>query len=172
MRPLALLALFASLPALPLAAQDKPDLSGTWNLNAEKSDPPPQMGGQTAPGSRPGGMGGGMGRPTSLFINQMTGSISIELKTPEQSRTITYYLDGRESHNAGMRGQEMVTKSRWDGNSLVTEGENTVNTPMGDMKIKSKEVRTLSDDGKMLTVVSTFTTPRGEMTRKLVYDKQ
>ena len=43
---------------------------------------------------------------------------------------------------------------------------------MGEMKVKTKEVRTLSEDGKTMTVVSTFTTPQGERTRKAVYDKQ
>jgi hypothetical protein len=154
--------------ALPAAvrAQDKPDFSGSWTLNNDKSDPAPQTG-QTG-----GRAGGGMGRPTSLFINQLGSTVSIELKTADQSRTVSYYLDGRESHNAGMRGQDFVTKSRWEGTSLVTEGENTVTSQMGEVKIKSKEIRTLSDDGKTLTVVSTYTSPRGEVTRKLVYDKQ
>jgi hypothetical protein len=161
---------FAFLATLPAAAgaQDKPDFSGTWTLNTEKSDPAPQTG-QTG---RSRGPGGGMGRPTSLFINQLGSTISIELKTADQSRTVSYYLDGRESHNSGMRGQDFVTKSRWEGASLVTEGENTMPSQMGDVKIKTKEIRTLSDDGKTLTVISTFASPRGEVTRKLVYDKQ
>ena len=165
------IAFFAFLATIPAAAgaQDKPDFSGTWTLNAEKSDPAPQMG-QTG---RPRGMGGGgFGRPTSLFINQLGSTISIELKTADQSRTVSYYLDGRESHNSGMRGQDFVTKSRWEGSSLVTEGENTMPSQMGDVKIKTKEIRTLSDDRKTLTVISTFASPRGEVTRKLVYDKQ
>ena len=162
--PIALL-LSMAVPAA-IRAQDKPDFSGSWTLNNEKSDPAPQVG---PAGGRPGG---GMFRPTSLFINQLGSTMSIELKTADQSRTISYYLDGRESHNAGMRGQDIVTKSRWEGSSLITEGENTVTSQMGEMKIKSKEIRMLSDDGKTLTVISTFTSPRGEVTRKLVYDKQ
>ena len=70
-----------------------------------------------------------------------------------------------------MRGAEMTTKSRWEGATLITEGDNTINTPVGDMNITTKEVRSLSDDGKTLTIVSTTISPRGEMTRKLVYDK-
>ena len=56
--------------------------------------------------------------------------------------------------------------------SLITEGENTITSQMGEVKIKGKEIRMLSDDGKTLTVISTFTSRRGEVTRKLVYDKQ
>ena len=36
----------------------------------------------------------------------------------------------------------------------------------------SKEVRSLSADGKTMTVVRTFQGQSGEMTRKTVYDKQ
>lgn len=155
-----------TLIAAPLAAQ-KPDFSGSWKLNAELSDP------AMAPGGGGGGGGGraGMGRATELFITQSDSKISIESKAGDQTRMTSFYLDGKESRNAGMRGAEMVTKSTWVDNTIVTEGENTMTTPMGEMKIKSKEVRSLSADGKQMTVVSTFTTPQGDRTRKMVYDK-
>ena len=120
-------------------------------------------------GQRPGG--GGMFRATDLSIIQMDSKISIEQKMGDQTRNVAYYLDGRESKNPGMRGAEMTTKSTWVENTIVTDGENTFTTPMGEMTIKTHEVRTLSDDGKTMTIVSTATTPRGEMTRKTVYDK-
>jgi hypothetical protein len=168
--------LTAGLLVAPLVAQSKPDFSGTWNLNAASSDAPPRMDRNSRPDGerdRPaGGRAGGMGRPTSMFINQMGSKLMIDLKIGDRARTVSYYLDGRESRNPGMRDQEMVTTTRWDGNALVTEGENKVTTPMGEMTIKSKEVRSLSEDGKTMTIVASFTTPRGEMTRKTVYDKQ
>ena len=160
------LLLSISLP-VGVGAQEKPDFSGNWTLNNDKSDPAPQFG-QTS--GRPAG--GGLARPTSIFINQLGSTMSMELKSADQSRMLSYYLDGRESHNPGMRGQDFVSKTRWEGSSLITEGENTFTSQMGEVKIKSKEIRTLSDDGKTLTVIATFTSPRGEVTRKLVYDKQ
>ena len=54
----ALLAAFATAPAL---AQAKPDFSGSWKLNVEKSDP---MGGGG------GGGGGGMMRDAVTTITQ------------------------------------------------------------------------------------------------------
>ncbi len=157
-----------SLLAAPLAAQ-KPDFSGTWKINNEKSDPMPAPPAGGGGGQRPGGMGGM--RPSELFITHSDSKMVIEQKMGERTVLLTHYLDGRESKNAGMRGTEMTTKSTWVDNTIVTTGENTFTTPMGEMTIKSHEVRSMSDDGKSMTVVSTATTPRGEMTRKTVYDK-
>ena len=149
------------LLAGPLLAQ-KPDFSGTWKLNPEQSDPmpaPPPGGG--GGGQRPGGMGGM--RPSELFITHSDSKMVIEQKMGDRTMLLTYYLDGRESKNPGMRGNEMTTKSAW--------AENTFTTPMGEMTIKSHDVRSMSEDGKTMTIVSTVTSPRGEMTRKTVYDK-
>jgi hypothetical protein len=170
-----------TLAAAPLAAQ-KPDFSGNWKINTEKSDPmgpPGGMGGQRPPADPnaprpPGGMGGGMNRMqiTEMFITQTDSKFIVEQKMGETSRTSTYALDGSASKNPGMRGNEMVTKSTWVGPAIVTEGENTFTTPNGEMTIKTKETRTLSEDGKTMTVVTIINSPRGEMTRKAVYDKQ
>ena len=147
MRILSLAAVALGVVAAPLAAQTKPDFSGNWKLNKEQSDPP--------------GMGGGMGRPgqsanppadVSLFVTQMETKLSIEEKRGDQSRRLTFYLDGRESSNPGMRGQEMKTTSRWAGDTLVTEGENTFTGPMGEMKVKSKELRFLTAEGTTFIV--------------------
>lgn len=165
----ALVLIAASLVATAAVAQDKPDFSGSWKLNTEKSDPPPQMGGGPGGGR---GMGGGMGPASEVYVTQMGDKIMLDQKVGEQSRTVSYYLDGRESKNPGMRNSEIVSKARFDGASLVIEGSMSFEGPMGAMTVTMKEVRTLSDDGKTMTVVTTTTTPRGENTRKSVYDKQ
>jgi len=169
MKPSLAIAAALTLLATPLLAQ-KPDFSGSWKLNAEASDP---MGGP--PGGGGGGQrgpGGGAGmRATELFITQSDSKIVIEAKMADRSRMMTYYLDGRESKNPAMRDIELTTKSSWVDNTIVTEGENTITTPMGEMTIKSKEVRSMSADGKQMTVITTTVTPQGERTRKAVYDK-
>lgn len=157
-----------SLLTTRLSAQ-QPDFSGTWKINQEKSDPMPAPPAGGGGGQRPGGMGGL--RPSELFITHSDSKMVIEQKMGERTVLLTYYLDGRESKNAGMRGAEMTTKSTWVEHTIVTDGQNTFTTPMGEMTIKSHEVRSMSDDGKTMTIVSTATTPRGEMTRKAVYDK-
>ncbi|MGH7561756.1 MAG: hypothetical protein ACRENB_12150 [Gemmatimonadales bacterium] len=151
--------------AAAAGAQTKTDFSGTWKRNAEKSDP---IGG---PGGGGGGGGGGMGTSTSV-VTQAADKIVIATTFGENTRTLTYTLDGKESVNPGMRGGETRSTARWDGAALVIESTSTRSTPSGDVTITSKEVRTISEDGKTMTVVTTSTSPMGEQTRKTVYDKQ
>lgn len=155
----ALLATFAASPAL---AQGKADFSGAWKMNVEKSDP---MGG--------GGGGGGAGmRDAVTTITQTATELTLVTKFGEQTRTLTYKLDGSESVNPGMRGGETKSKVKWDGATLVIESVSNVTGPNGDMQVTSKEVRSLSADGKTMTVVSTRQGQNGEVTQKRVYDKQ
>ena len=156
----ALLATFAASPSL---AQGKADFSGSWKMNVEKSDP---MGGGGG-----GGGGGGMMRDAVTTITQTATELTIVTKVGENTRTATYKLDGSESVNAGMRG-ETKSKAKWDGASLVIENVSNVTGPNGDMQVTSKDVRSLSADGKTMTVVSTRQGQNGETTRKTVYDKQ
>ena len=67
---------------------------------------------------------------------------------------------------------EMVSKSRWDGGTLVIEGTQKISSPRGEMEIATKEAYSLSEDGKVLTITTTRTTPQGERTTKQVYNKQ
>jgi hypothetical protein len=159
-RTLLFLALAAIVPAAAVTAQDHPDFSGTWKINMIKSDAPPGRGGQQMD------MSG-----LTLTITQTAEALTIVQTGMGPERTTTYYLDGRESTNAAMRG-EMKSTSRWDGAQLVTEGSATMQTPNGERTITSKEVRTLSKDGKTMTVTTTSESPMGSRTRKSVFDKQ
>ncbi len=151
--------------AVAVFAQKSPDFSGTWTLDPSKSEMP-QMGGGM--GGRPGG-GRGMGE-MAVTIKQTADSVTIDQKMGEMSRTITYKLDGSETVNSGMRGGEVKSTSKWDGDKLVTESTQTMSGPNGEMTIKSKEVRSLAADGTML-VETTRETPRGTQTSKLVFRK-
>ena len=168
-------ALLATVALRPALGQEdkKPDFSGTWKLNTEKSDP---MGGRAGAGG--GGGGGGVSAGLSPMnmgpttITQSATELVISTAMGEQTRKYTYSLEGKETTNPGMRGGETKSKAHWDGNSLVIENTGTMKGPNGDVTVTSKEVHTLSEDGKTMTVVTTRTTPNGEQTTKRVYDKQ
>jgi hypothetical protein len=161
-RTLTLTALLATAAIGPAAAQGKPNFSGSWKLNVEKSDP---MGGL-------GGGGGGSGMATAVItITQKDGKLSFESKRGEQVITAVYNLDGSESTNTTMRG-ESKGKVSWDGNSLVLTIESTFHGASGPVPVTSREVRSLSADGKTMTVMRTSQTPNGEIKRKTVFDKQ
>lgn len=156
----ALLAFVLALPALAIA--QSPNFSGKWIQDVEKSDPPPQ------------GMGGGGGRgpagPQSYTIAQTATELAIERETPNGVMKSVFKLDGSESVNAGGRGGEIKSKSKWDGAKLVTTSVQTMNMQGNEVTIESTETRSLEADGTM-TVVTVRKTPNGETTRKLVFKK-
>jgi hypothetical protein len=159
-RILTVAALLTSLAVQTAVGQAKPNFSGTWKINTEKSDP---MGGGGGGG---GGMGGMMAAP--ITITQTETELVEERTFNDQVRKSTYFLDGRESSNPAGRGGEAKSKARWEGDALVIE----TTRMMGENQVTTKAVRTLSADGKTMTIVSTTPGPNGEVTRKTVYDKQ
>lgn len=173
-RTLTMAALLAAVALSPLAAQAKADFSGSWKMNMEKSDPMGGGmggGGMGGSGMGGGGMGMGMAMPVTI-ITQTAAKLTLETKMGENTRTLSYLLDGSESVNPGARGGDSKSKVQWDGSSLVIHTESTFTGPNGAMTVTSKEVRSLSADGKIMTVVATRTTPNGEQTTRRVYDKQ
>ena len=159
MKRIAILAL-ATAVVIPFAAraQSKPDFSGTWTMDAAKSDPAPQ------------GRGGGGGGGGSVTIKQTATELSVQTEGRQGPQTMTYKLDGSESSNEQMgRGGAVTVKSKakWDGSTLVIESTRD----LGGMSITTKEVRRLDNGGKDMIVESTTQTPNGEQKRKVVYTK-
>ena len=147
-----LLAAAVVLP-FPARAQAKPDFSGTWTLDTAKSD---------APMGR-GGRGGAQGPMT---ITQDANTLT--QKRGEQ--TLVYKLDGSESSNEvqGRGGAQTVkAKAKWDGSKLVIESTREIQG----FALTTKEERTLSADGKEMTIQITASTPQGDINNKQVYTK-
>ena len=82
-------------------AQSKTEFSGTWVLDAARSQSPPGRGG--ARGEDLGHM--------ILVIKQTSTELSVETKRGENSQTATYRLDGSESTNqmTGRGGRTTAT---------------------------------------------------------------
>jgi hypothetical protein len=163
------LALSAALavPALSFA-QAKADLSGTWKFDQAKSDPAGGPGGGGGGGGRGGGGRMGGGTPSQLVIKQTATELTVERTLPNGTETAVYKLDGSESANKTGMG-ESRSKASWDGSNLVVTGKLAVSTPQGEFEIDTKDVYAVS--AGVLTVTTTRTTPRGENTRKLVFNK-
>jgi hypothetical protein len=158
MRRILLLALTAAV-VLPFQAraQGKPDFSGTWTLDASKSDQPTGRGGR-------GGGGGASTDPTTIT------QTPAQLTQKRGELTLVYKLDGSASTNQmpGRGGpQEVKSTAKWDGSKLVIE---TVRDFQG-MSITQKETRSLSADGKEMTIEQSIATPQGERTTKQVFTK-
>jgi hypothetical protein len=168
------LAVAAAMAAPAYVSAQKADFSGTWTFDEAKSDPAGGPGGGGGGGGRgPGGGGGGGGRmgggtPTKLTIKQTAAELTVERTLANGTETAVYKLDGSESANKTGMG-ESKTKAAWDGSNLVLTGKQAVSTPQGEIEIETKEIYTVT--GTVLTVTTTRTTPRGENTRKLVFNK-
>jgi hypothetical protein len=160
------LATALAVPA-SIEAQAKADLSGTWTFDESKSDAPAAPGGGGGGGGRGGGRMGG-GTPSKLVIKQTATELTVERTLPNGTETAVYKLDGSESTNKTAMG-ESKSKASWDGANLVLTGKQAISTPQGDFEIDSKEVYSVA--GTVLTITTTRTTPRGENTRKLVFNK-
>ncbi|RPJ62782.1 MAG: hypothetical protein EHM24_02140 [Acidobacteria bacterium] len=150
MRKVAFFAVVLALAVTAVAfAQAKPDFSGTWALDAAKSD---QMGGGGGGGRGPGGAG-------PMTIKQTP----TEFAVTRGENTTTYKLDGTE-HEVAMGQRTGKATAKVDAGKVVIK--TVFETPNGSME--QTATYSLSADGKELTVVSA--SQRGE--RKMVYTKQ
>jgi hypothetical protein len=146
---LTLTALAAALAAAP------PNFSGAWKANIAKSD----FGPMPAPTS------------ASSKIDHKDPSLKVVATQvgAEGERTfeLNYSTDGAETTNQ-IGPLTFKSKAKWEGAALLVVSKAT--TDDGDITITDKW--TLSEDGKTLTVIRTFSGPRGEMTVKVVQEKQ
>ncbi|MCY4662526.1 MAG: hypothetical protein OXF93_22360 [Acidobacteria bacterium] len=174
-----------TLGANATGVAQQPDFSGTWSLDRDASEvrQPGGFLGRLARrgfGGERGGGGGGFGGPgggglgaaaESLVITQTGEDLTIDQWSARGARTLHYRLDGQPSTNPGLRG-DVTTTSQWDGALIVTEGNQEVSTPRGEISIDLVERRSLSADGQTMTVESTRTLPFGDITITLVYRKE
>jgi hypothetical protein len=143
-------------------AQSKPDFSGTWNLNVAKSDFGPVPG----PSSE------------TIVIGQTGSDVKESAKYEDDQGkhdyTLAYATDGTQivypADSAPVIG--MVTlqklKATWQGNSLVmTEALKY----QEDGDVTGTITRSLSADGKIMTIDFDLMTPMGAMARKMLFDR-
>src|SRR5215472_17022888 len=135
-------------------AQSRPDFSGTWKQNLEKS-------------------------PTkSSWLKSYVNKIEVQAVNLKVTTTTvgdrgerTYdrtYVIGTEQQSQDREGDQFATNVKWQGNTLVFE---TVEKER-DAVLTSKEVWTLSDDGKTLIKNIHRSGPRGDSDQTYVLEKQ
>jgi hypothetical protein len=138
--------------------QSKPDLSGTWIFNAQKSS-------LKVPA------------PTSmtLQIEQKDPQISFARKQIYGDQTFDWKLDAAtDSQNEVVQdapGYKTASKVYWQGTALVVD---TTITASDGTKISDVVTYSLQDGGKMLETVERQTTAggKGSATNKWVYEKK
>jgi hypothetical protein len=158
MRPVLTAALLGTLLAVAPrvgVAQHVPNLSGTWVLQADKSD----FGPLPAPTSR------------TDVVDHQEPKLNIK-RTIVQNGTevvgnLVFVIDGKEYKNT-MGPQELASTLKWDGQVLVV----TTSTSMQGADVSLVDRYTLSADGKTLTQDRTIGVQGQTLTQKLVFAKQ
>jgi hypothetical protein len=155
-----LFAVLLAVAALP-AQTGRPNLTGKWVLDVAKSDfgqyPPPESITQVIDHKEP---------KLRIVTTSRQKDQAADL-TNEQNLT----TDGRENTNRlKMMGTEQDVKSvgRWDGDKLTMK----MTFQIQGAPIEFNDTWTLSDGGKLLTLVRVAKTPEGDFTLKTVYNKQ
>jgi hypothetical protein len=174
---------FLFMPLTVNGQAGKANFSGTWAFNAEKSNmgqPPQGQPGQgQPPQGQPGqgmGMRGGFGGGNFVAKQEAT-LLTVDRTRPDQNgtpqtTTSKYTLDGKESVNTSPMG-DAKSIATWaaDGKSLTIVTTRTFERDGQSMTMKSTEVWSLTSP-TALSIVTTRTTPNGDRTTTMVYDKK
>ena len=139
-----------------IQAQAKTDFSGTWKVNASKSD----FGPMPPPDSR------------TEKITQQDPDLKANVASTggpmgDMTYDVMYNTDGKETTN-NVAGGEFKSVAKWDGDELVIETKGSINGT----DFTAKDRWTLSSDGKTLTRASHLSSAMGEADVKMVFDKQ
>jgi hypothetical protein len=146
--------LAATFAAVSLFGQSKPDLSGTWKLNLQKSDfgplPPPE---------------------SRIDVIVQTAS-RIEDKVTQKAAngprdmTMVYSTDGSETTNKFL-GQDVKSTGKWEGDGFTIQSKLTYQ----EQEVTIDAKWTAGADGKSLTEQVHFTSPQGEADQTLMFDR-
>ncbi len=118
----------------------KPDFSGTWTMDRERSE--------SALQEQPIG-------PVTLAVTQTGSTLSVETRRGDQSEVMTYAIEAL-SNGPGVMGAG-TRRAYWDGVKLVTEGAGNVQG----QTVSIREARTLNARGTEMTVETTVTVQHG-----------
>jgi hypothetical protein len=146
------------------AGDSKPNFSGEWILNAEKSNQ----------GTEQGGRRGSM-MASKMTIEQKDNQLIVDSVRKNRdgedvSTKATYTLDGKKCKNDTNFGTREST-ANWSKDGKMLTIESTMNVSRGDREFTMKSTEKWSLDKNVLTVETTSSSPRGERTSKAVYDK-
>jgi hypothetical protein len=131
------------------------NLSGEWKLNFAKSN----YGKFPAPSS--------MTRKIAHNDPRLILTTTQKGAQGEVTSKLAYTTDGKESVNQ-VAGGESKGIAQWIGDKLMIESSREFQG----VTLKQKDIWTLSDDGKTLTIDSHVSIPNGEYDIKQVFDRQ
>lgn len=132
-------------------AQNKPNVSGTWKMNAEKTKFEQ----------------GGPQDITIKFDQQgstLNETLTLTNDQGERSANLSYNMEGKETQQQ-FEGRPIKTTAKWEGDSLVIEFKNEEG--MGLLR-----KITVSSDGKTMTMAVKRSNPNGSINDIVVLEKR
>jgi len=150
------------------AVQAQPLLAGSWVLDRSQSQLPTWHGSghdtQAAPQGTP---------PEIKLLIEQQGNVlkatrAMARGNTERSGSVTYVTDATDQADQGRRGNS-VTRAVFEGDRLVVTKTHTMQGQQGERTMSREALWTVSPDGKVLTIDTTFQSPRGTRTVKAVY---
>ena len=137
--PPAVVAAAALALAAPLA-QSKPDFSGTWTMDRERSESPHQT---------------TSFEPPTFVISQTDADVTIETRRGSASSQVRYPIGSATT--AAQAGAGGGARAYWSGASLVTESNRTVQG----QTVSVRETRSLDASGAEMTVETLLVVQHG-----------
>lgn len=147
------------------AGTEKPNFSGTWELDAKKSEGIPE------------------GTNQVLTIKQAGDRIDVEIKMsgPQGDRTLpdAYVVDGKEAEfkpailsGGNPKGGKRVSTWAKDGAGFDVQEQGQIDGPEGADDVKGKRTWRLSPDGKVLTIEMDLAGNGGAIKSKRVFNRK
>lgn len=132
-------AVVLALWSLP-ATQTRPDFSGTWTIDVERSESPHQ---------------GPAFEPPTFVIAQTAAEVTIETRRRSGSSRTTYPLVASGQPDPG--GTPGALRAYWEGDTLVTEGQRLIQG----QTVSVRETRSLDATGTEMTLRSLLVVQHG-----------
>jgi hypothetical protein len=148
--------LFVTAAALAQQTPAKPNLTGTWNINLEKSN----FGGLEAPQS------------ARYLIRHLGSKLEMQYEQDGHITRVDVTPDGEERALETGPDTENLARVFWSGTTLVFEGRIKPMASSNALPVKWTSRWTLSPDRKVLTIERHIASEQATADQKVVFEKQ
>ncbi len=139
-------------------AQERPDFTGTWGFNQQKSTP-------GIAGNTPN-----IAFASRIVVRQSADEFDVTLTSVRQQPVAAVYrLDGSQVNVQAPAGITEVGSARIEGSTLVITSRRSFTSPAGETVVQFKEVWSVA--GQVLTIEKTRIEDGESSTEKAVYDR-
>lgn len=137
-----------------LPAQVRPDFSGAWEFDRERTmKQPPSPDGRLVIAAMLG---------DEFVANQDDKALHLTIKATGQTLNVTYALDGSESRNVSPGDITVLSRARWDGERLVITSTSTSLERGKPVTVETTRTMWLAKDGSLY--IERTGTPASEVT--------